>query len=322
MSVYGEDKELAASRNLVPLLGPVAVIESERTRPVGPAASAHARILVVTAGTSVTYTRTGRRQLVRGDVMVLGAGLWSVTIPRPRVRAWMIYLDANFLREQMAWILPKTVPLPHGTYPEEWDGRALFARAGGTALARLDPVLRRMSVLSERSDPVSRAALMAGFAHTVELTIDTVLPAGDVTPFADTSPLGPLTAPTPPPEVETAARLLREQMGRAWTVGELARAVALSRSQLTFRFTQHYGVGPMRFLTEARLTAFARLVEETPLAIGQAARRVGWTDQRVAATWFRRRYGLSPSEFRARPLAVGREPACAYCPEGSCPSRL
>lgn len=311
-----------ALRELVPLRGPVAVIESVRTRPVVPVAFAHAKIVYVTDGTSMVTTPAGRRLLIRGDVMVLGSGVWCAAVPRPHVRTWTVYLDERFLREQMSWVLPETVPLPDGVHPAVWDGSALFLHADDTVLAGLEPVLRRMSILSERGDPAAVAALMAGFARTVELTIGTVIPERIAPAMADTSRVGPLTVPALVPEVAHAARLLREGLGRAWTVGELAREVALSRSQLTFRFVQEFGVAPMRWLTEIRLTEFARLIEETTLTVTEAARQVGWTDRRVAASWFRRRYGLSPTQFRARPLAVCGENPCVLCPEAACLRRV
>jgi transcriptional regulator GlxA family with amidase domain len=93
-------------------------------------------------------------------------------------------------------------------------------------------------------------------------------------------------------------------MAERWTVDRLAAAVSLSRSQLTRTFTAHVGASPLRFLTEIRLTEFTRLVEETDLPIGVAARQVGWEDSRVAAAWFRRRYGISPSLYRRNPHPI------------------
>jgi transcriptional regulator GlxA family with amidase domain len=98
-----------------------------------------------------------------------------------------------------------------------------------------------------------------------------------------------------------AARLVREHMEQPWTASALARAVALSRSQLTRLFVARIGIAPMRFLIEVRLTEFTRLIEETDLSVAQAARKVGWNDARVASSWFCRRYGTTPSQYRAKP---------------------
>ncbi len=318
MSVAAEPAGAEALRELIPLLGPVAVIESVRTRPVAPVAFKHAKIIYVTDGTSMVTTVTGRRLLGRGDVMALGGGVWCAATPRSRVRTWTVYLDAKFLREQMSWVLPDTVPLPDQKRPGLWDGTALFTRLDDAVLTKLEPVLRQMSVLSDRGDPAAVAALIAGFARTVELTVCTTVPTSSVQPVVDVSGVGPLTVPMPPASVERAARMLREDFCRAWTLNELAQSVALSSSQLARRFAQHYGVTPMRWLAEIRLTEFARLIEETTLTVEQAARRVGWADRRVAAAWFRRRYGLSPTEFRARPLAVCSESPCVLCAGGAC----
>nr|WP_243752443.1 helix-turn-helix transcriptional regulator [Leucobacter weissii] len=98
-------------------------------------------------------------------------------------------------------------------------------------------------------------------------------------------------------------------MSERWTVQLLADEVALSRSHLTRLFVRHLGVAPMRFLVEIRLTEFTRFIDESDLPVATAARRVGWDDARVAAYWFKRRYGVGPTQFRRRPHPshTGRE---------------
>ena len=64
----------------------------------------------------------------------------------------------------------------------------------------------------------------------------------------------------------------------------------------------------MRLLTELRVTEFARLIEETDLSATRAAKDVGWNDPRVASHWFRRRYGLTPTQYRRTPQAHVEDP--------------
>ena len=60
------------------------------------------------------------------------------------------------------------------------------------------------------------------------------------------------------PHVGRVLALLHGDPKRAWTVDELARAVALSRSALAERFTEMIGSPPIQYLTQWRLTLAAQ----------------------------------------------------------------
>lgn len=307
-------------RDLAPLLGPLAVVESVRTRAVPPVVFAHAKVVHIMAGRTRVTTAGGMRELSAGDAMVLGAGVWCAAVPSPRVRAWTIYLDESYLRHHMAWALPDHVPLAQGVPLSEWDGSAIFLCPGMEALERLEPLLRQMSMIPSDGNPQAVAELMTLFARAVEIAVPTLIAEPDPAMFLAHRDcrVGPLTTPAPGGQVVEALQLLRGDLARSWTVAELAGAVALSASQLTRLFARHLGATPMRLLTELRVTEFARLIEETTLTVEAAARRVGWGDRRVAASWFNRRYGISPTEFRRQPAPVctGEQP-CALC-QGQC----
>lgn len=305
-------------RELAPLVGPLAVIESVRTRPVAPVAFTHAKIVHIMAGSSRVRTAEGERMLTAGDAMVLGGGVWCEAVPLPQVRAWTIYLDQAFLRSHMLWALPAPEQVLPGLHPAGWDGRALFFRPGTTLFAQTEPVLRRMSTISHETGPGAAAMLMALFAQAVEvalpsLVIDSAIPA------RTTSGVGRLTALPVTSEAQRATELMLSDVARSWRLAEIAAAVALSKSQLTRRFTTEFGVSPMRWLTEVRTTEFARLIEESALSVEAAARTVGWADRRVAAAWFRRRFGVSPTQFRRQPApaCIGEAP-CVLCPDRRC----
>ena len=311
---------------LAPLVGPLAVIESVRTRPVGPVAFTHAKVVHIMAGSSRIRTVEGERTLRAGDAMVLGGGVWCEAAPSPRVRTWTIYLDQEFLRSHMLWALPGPDRVLPGLHPAGWDGRALFFHPGTTLFTRSEPVLRKMSTISHDTGPDAAAKLMALFAQTVELA----LPALVINPTAPAHPgipcrpaaagvVGRITAAPVTSEALRAATLMREDLARSWRLEEVAAAVALSKSQLTRRFTTEFGAAPMRWLTEVRTTEFARLIEETTLSVDAAARTVGWADRRVAAAWFRRRFGVSPTQFRRQPApaCIGEAP-CMLCPNRHC----
>lgn len=194
---------LGPLRDLAPLLGPLAVIESVRTLPVLPVAFAHAKIVHVMAGRSRVRTAEGERMLTAGDVMVLGGGVWCEAVPSPQVRTWTIYLEQEFMTRHMLWALPAEPErvLP-GLHPDEWDGRAVFFRPGEDLFARLEPLWRRMSAFPHRGGPEGVAAVMALFARAVELTVPAlVIDPSRPVPFAAgvISVVSPMSPQSPRP---------------------------------------------------------------------------------------------------------------------------
>ena len=116
--------------------------------------------------------------------------------------------------------------------------------------------------------------------------------------------------------VGRAVQLLRDRMAESWTTTALARSVAVSRTHLTRLFVACTGFPPMRYLTEIRLTEFTRLIDETDWTVARAAGAVGWRDPRVASRWFSRRYGITPSQYRASGRPEGRQANPPHSPAG------
>lgn len=286
---------------------PVVAIESARTLPTSRAVFQYAKIMHVVEGRVRVETPSGAVELQAGSSLTLGAGVWCKVRPLPAVRAWTLYVDERFLRDQIAWLLPDKSRMLPGVHPQEWDGSAVVLEPGMTLFRQVEPLWRQISVVTDsRLAPelvVARAVTL--FVHAVELAVPTLLdphtPNADLRLRASPPVLGRLTPRAATGQLSHAAYLLRTQMAEPWTVSRLATEVALSRAHLTRLFTMHVGLAPMRYLMETRLTEFTRLVEETDLPISAAAMEVGWRDSRIAAIWFRKRYGVSPSQFRGHP---------------------
>lgn len=288
-------------------LPPVMAVESSRTLPMARAVFAQAKIVHVLEGRALVETALGPHELRPGSALTLGAGVWCSLRPSPMVRTWTLYLDETFLRMQMSWFLPDKGRVRPGVHPYEWDGSPLVLEPGMMTLRRLEPLWRQLSIVSDRGVEPERAAAraVALFARAVELSLPVLLTPGHACETAEMprrSPVaGRLSSSAATGHAAHAAQMLRTRMAEPWSVDRLASRVALSRSHLTRLFTARIGLAPMRFLTEVRLTEFTRLIEETDLPVTSAAREVGWNDSRVAAAWFRRRYGVSPSSFRLHP---------------------
>lgn len=265
-----------------------------------------AKILNVVDGTVDVETADGTETLTAGMSLALGTGRWCRLRPRPSVRLWTVYLDEDFLRTQMAWVLPDSRRVRTGMHPTMWDGGALVHNPGRCTLREVEPVWRQLSVLHSLVAPPELIATQSLelFARWVRIVAPTFLHPG-LDAAADARPLLPITGHLTDSmlvgHIGAAVRLLRASMEKQWTAEQLSQAVALSRTHLNRMFILHTGVSPMRFLTEIRLTEFTRLVEETNLTVAQSSQKVGWSDPRVASAWFRRRFGVTPTQYRLSP---------------------
>ncbi|HEY6512982.1 MAG TPA: AraC family transcriptional regulator [Burkholderiaceae bacterium] len=99
-------------------------------------------------------------------------------------------------------------------------------------------------------------------------------------------------------QVGRALALLHGEPARAWTVDELARAVALSRSALAERFAALVGEPPMQYLTHWRLALAARTLRSGSEALSRVAERSGYESQAAFNRAFKREFGLPPAAWR------------------------
>jgi AraC-like DNA-binding protein len=84
-----------------------------------------------------------------------------------------------------------------------------------------------------------------------------------------------------------------------WSVDQLARAAATSRTRLDARFREVLGRSPIRYLTEWRLHLAQELLATTDLSVAAVARRVGYDAEEAFSRAFRRAYGQPPGAWRS-----------------------
>lgn len=110
-------------------------------------------------------------------------------------------------------------------------------------------------------------------------------------------------AATRDPAIARALQALHGEPARAWTVEDLARASAVSRSTLAGRFKQHFGFGPMQYLSKWRVQLAAARLAASDLAIAEAAAAVGYESESAFYRAFKREMGLSPKAWRLQEAA-------------------
>jgi AraC-like DNA-binding protein len=93
-----------------------------------------------------------------------------------------------------------------------------------------------------------------------------------------------------------ALRALHADPARPWTVEQLAKKAALSRSSFFERFTRAVGQPPMEYLLAWRMAMAKELLRgrEGKLSVGQVAERVGYGSGSTFSTAFRRWVGAAP----------------------------
>jgi transcriptional regulator GlxA family with amidase domain len=100
------------------------------------------------------------------------------------------------------------------------------------------------------------------------------------------------------PVVGPALIELHADPAHRWTLEELARRTACSRSVLTERFTRLLGRAPMRYLGGWRLQLAAGLLRDTPLGVAAVAYRVGYESEEAFNRAFKRAMGKPPAQWR------------------------
>jgi AraC-like DNA-binding protein len=104
------------------------------------------------------------------------------------------------------------------------------------------------------------------------------------------------------PPIHRALSLMHAQVGRAWTVAELAARVGLSRSGFAARFTELVGDPPLQYLAHWRATRAAELLRGTDQAVSAIAASVGYDSTPSFNKAFKRRHGISPGAYRRAAL--------------------
>ncbi len=100
------------------------------------------------------------------------------------------------------------------------------------------------------------------------------------------------------PHVGRALALLHEEPGRTWTVDELAREVALSRSALAERFAELVGEPPIQYLMRWRLALAARALRSSEESVSRIAERSGYESEAAFTRAFKREFGMPPTAWR------------------------
>ena len=115
-----------------------------------------------------------------------------------------------------------------------------------------------------------------------------------------------------PDKVRQAIGLMQRHIDNPLPLPEIGRRIVLSPRQLERLFLRHAGMSPLRFYMQLRVERARELLLYSDRPVIEVAVSSGFTSTSHFATWYKRIYGVRPSDMR------GRSPAPAHAAhEGS-----
>jgi len=106
-------------------------------------------------------------------------------------------------------------------------------------------------------------------------------------------------------KLSAAVRFMRDHAHEGIGVGDVLRAVPMSRTLLERRFKSLLGRSPHEHLLRMRIDRVRALLATTDLSVGAIAEKTGFAYQEYLTVAFRRETGVTPRAFRQRHRTSG-----------------
>lgn len=282
---------------------PLRVRDQTAYAPSGPVAVPAVKIVFTISGWARVRSRSGEALLEAGSVLTIPASQCCWGFPAGHARTITLYMQPDFLTDQMPWV-PAAHPLVHHLHQAlEGDPSLQSLQLSTFGVQELAPLLARLA--RPLDSGAGNFALLAGVAEVFDALGRLAGASSASAAVADAMPRR---------EVVAAMSLLRSDLSAPWRIETLARAISLSPSQLTRLFRTQVGVSPGAFLNQLRADRMAELLASTSLTVGEVGAAVGWPDPAVASRSFKQRYGIAPSAYANFHRSRGRSWAEAPLP--------
>jgi AraC-like DNA-binding protein len=97
-----------------------------------------------------------------------------------------------------------------------------------------------------------------------------------------------------------ALALIHEQPAQGWSLEDLARAAAMSRSSFAQRFRAVAGMPPLAYLINWRMARAQHELRSGDARVGALASTLGYASESAFSSAFKREVGESPLAYRTR----------------------
>ncbi|MBY0568631.1 MAG: AraC family transcriptional regulator [Hyphomonadaceae bacterium] len=179
--------------------------------------------------------------------------------------------------------------------------RAAFERIGGASddqCAFHLPSDLRAIVLAIRDSALSgETRKIYRLGKSIELLCETIgaQSSGELVPLAGESTL----SLDDTSRIAAARRMIDERWNEKLTLDKIARACGVNRAKLTRGFRDMFNCTIAEAIAERRLSQAKLMLRTTDLPVSSVGYENGYLNNASFARAFSRRFGLSPSDFRA-----------------------
>ncbi len=104
--------------------------------------------------------------------------------------------------------------------------------------------------------------------------------------------------PSLPPMVQKLHKLLDAHLEKKIDFARISKEIAYSQAYTVRLFKKHMGVTPHEYILRRRLETAQLLLKHSTLSIKEIAGRLMFSDQYYFSNYFKKRLGVSPSQFR------------------------
>lgn len=237
--------------------------------------------------------------------LLLGAGaLGEIPLPANHI---VIAFDAESETPTLSFDLtPQRAALEHDSRLLLVVTRAAFERIGGGApdgdAFHLPSALRAIVFAIRDSAMRGEALSVYRLGKSIELLCETIrlLNADEILPLAGEGTLSLEDTR----RIVAARRMIDERWSEKLTLDKIARACGLNRAKLTRGFRDMFNCSIAEAIAEQRLSQAKRMLITTNLPISSIGYENGYLNNASFARAFGRRFGVSPSDFRACQFAA------------------
>lgn len=100
--------------------------------------------------------------------------------------------------------------------------------------------------------------------------------------------------------INRALKYIQRNFGKSLTLNEIADFCSFSRSSLCHLFKKHTGVSVHSYIADLRIKCAKELLKISNQSVSAIAVKCGFSDYNYFASCFKKKTGLSPSEYRNR----------------------